>query len=172
MRDKHSQPKWVGCFPCVPGTALRFCSCQWCGFAEGPCESQADILFFFFSFLFLLAPFVFVMTMLKLILIHLPTAVKVYCAEIFVAVSLFFFPPSQFLHLLTSLMQISHLHRSLLSALLAWTSSTFGLLIPLHAAVIRTLEIWRSSSQFVHITFSLVHVFHIYLFRKNNAYFN
>lgn len=94
LRDKHSQPKWVGCFPCVPGTALHFCSCQWCGFAKGPANPRLTFCFVF-SFLFLLALFVFVMTMLKLIFIHLPTAVKVYCAEIFMAVSLFFF----FLHL-------------------------------------------------------------------------
>lgn len=49
LRDKHSQPKWVGCFPCVPGTALHFCSCQWCGFAKGPANPR---LTFFFSFLF------------------------------------------------------------------------------------------------------------------------
>lgn len=34
LRDKRSQPKRVGCFPCVPGTDSSFCSCHWCGFAK------------------------------------------------------------------------------------------------------------------------------------------
>lgn len=49
LRDKHSQPKWVGCFPCVPGTALGFCSCQWCGFAKGPVNPRLTFFIFFLT---------------------------------------------------------------------------------------------------------------------------